>query len=141
MGVPLVAKFYTHHNPAGSADFTRPFASSAARVVASATQPWTVQWPATIVDCTQQESDFHHDRDVLVRLSLARPLLNQPSRGAQMQDVTIEENWIAPGGDADDFAEELALEFDATHDPTPCGSGTARPGSPSPPDQSRPAMP
>lgn len=34
-----------------------------------------------------------------------------------MQDVTLEENWIVPTDDADDFAEELALEFDAGHDP------------------------
>jgi hypothetical protein len=34
-----------------------------------------------------------------------------------MQDVTLEENRLVPADDDNDFAEELSLEFDASHDP------------------------
>jgi hypothetical protein len=34
-----------------------------------------------------------------------------------MQDVTLDENWVIPGDDNEDFGEELSLELDASHDP------------------------
>jgi hypothetical protein len=34
-----------------------------------------------------------------------------------MQDVTLQENWFVPRDDGDDLDEELALEFDESHDP------------------------
>jgi hypothetical protein len=29
----------------------------------------------------------------------------------------LDENWFVPGNEADENAEELSLEFDASHDP------------------------